>query len=129
MPIFKKMLEINPQYEFVFFPQNIDEDCNKIADEISAIGEQVKSYLLADNYKQAINIYLQLLKSMSVHFIEDEHYCYFDDMYSPEYALEGIYKEIIKYDINEEMRALLDIGHSEIMDSECYLEYGYPSYL
>ena len=61
--------------------------------------------------------------------VKDEHYCYFDDLYSPEYALEWIYKEIKKYKIDEESQVLLDIGHSEILDSECYQEYGYPSYL
>lgn len=58
-----------------------------------------------------------------------EHYCYFDDMYSPEYSLRWIYEDITKCAIDEEKQKLLDIGHSEIMDSECYQEYGYPSYI
>ena len=66
---------------------------------------------------------------MVKHFIDDEHYCYFDDMYSPEYSLRWIYEDITKCDIDEETQKLLDIGHSDIMDSECYQEYGYPSYL
>lgn len=32
-------------------------------------------------------MYLQLLKSMTEHFIKDEHWCYFDDMYSSEYDI------------------------------------------
>ena len=28
------MIILNPQYEAIFDPRNIDEDCNKIADEI-----------------------------------------------------------------------------------------------
>ena len=80
-------------------------------------------------YKQAVTMYLQLLKSMSVHFVEDEHYCFFDDIYSPEYSLQSIYEEIRKHEIGVEPQTLLDIGHSEIMDSECYQEYGYPSYI
>ena len=66
---------------------------------------------------------------MAVHFVEDEHYCYFDDMYRPEYSLRSIYEEIRKYDIGEEEQMLLDVGHSGIMDSECFQEYGYPSYI
>ncbi len=123
------MIEINPQYEAIFNTQNIDDDCDKIAQEISSVGEQIAEELKVGMYKQAVTMYLQLLKSMANHFVEDEHYCYFDDMYSPEYALKWIYDEINKYKIDEEAQVLLDIGHSEIMDSECYQEYGYPSYV
>ncbi len=123
------MIEINPQYEAIFNHKNIDDDCDKIAQEISTVGAQIAEILKAGMYKQATTMYLQLLKSMANHFVEDEHYCYFDDMYSPEYALEWIYKEINKYKIDEKSQVLLDMGHSEIMDSECYQEYGYPSYL
>ena len=119
------MIEINPQYEAIFNTKNIDDDCNKIAQEISTVGEQIVEVLKAGMYKQAVTMYLQLLKSMANHFVEDEHYCYFDDMYSPEYALKWIYED----KIDEELQVLLDIGHSEILDSECYQEYGYPSYL
>lgn len=123
------MIEINPQYEVIFNPHNIDDDCNKIAHEITMVGDQIAEVLKVSMYKQAVTMYLQLLKSMANHFVEDEHYCYFDDLYSPEYALQRIYKEIKKYKIDEESQVLLDIGHSEIMDCECYQEYGYPSYL
>lgn len=124
------MIEINPQYEAIFNPKNIDEDCNRIANEITAtIGRQVKEILKVGMYRQAVTMYLQLLKSMVTHFVEDEHYCYFDDMYSPEYSLRWIYEDIRKYDIGEELQTMLDIGHREIMDSECYQEYGYPSYI
>lgn len=33
-------------------------------------------------------MYLQLLKSMCKHFVEDEHFFYFDDIYSPEYTMQ-----------------------------------------
>ena len=123
------MIEINPEFEAIFDVRNIDDDCNKIAQKISAVDGQIAEVLKVGMFKQAVTMYLQLLKSMANHFVKDEHYCYFDDMYSPEYALERIYEKINKYKINEESQVLLDIGHSEIMDSECYREYGYPSYL
>ena len=31
------MIQINPQYEAIFDARNIDEDCNKIADEIDDV--------------------------------------------------------------------------------------------
>jgi len=104
--------------------------CNKIADGISDIARmQIKEILAVGMYKQAVTLYLQLLQSMVNHFVEDEHFCYFDDMYSPEYSLQWIYEDIIKYDIDEESRKLLEDGHKEILQSECYEEYGCPSYI
>ena len=66
----------------------------------------IKEALDAGLYKQAVTMYLQLLKSMTNHFVEDEHFCYFDDMYSPEYFLQWIYEGIMKYDIDQESRRL-----------------------
>ena len=89
----------------------------------------VKEALDAGLYKQAVTVYLQLLKSMCKHFVEDEHYCYFDDMYSPEYTMQWIYEAIQKHEIDAESQALLDDGHKEILQSECYEDYGVPSYI
>ena len=83
-----------------------------------------------------------------------EHYCYFDDMYSPEYTMQWICEAIrkaaikreecqvttcafpsvsrlneVKHDIDAESQALLVDGHKEILQSECYEDYGYPSYI
>mgnify|MGYP004507248439 CR=1 FL=1 len=41
------------------------------------------------------------------HFVEDEHYCYFDDMYSLEYTMQWIYEAIQKHDIDAESQVLL----------------------
>ena len=124
------MIQLNPQYEAIFNPRNIDEDCNKIADEINdVVRMQIKEILAVGMYKQAVTLYLQLLKSMVNHFMEDEHFCYFDDMYSPEYSLQWIYEDIMKCGIDQESRQLLEEGHKEILQSECYEGYGYPSYI
>ena len=104
------MITLNPQYEAIFDARNIDEDCNKIADEINDVARMQ-------------------IQEMVNHFVDDEHFCYFDDMYSPEYSLQWIYEDIIKYDIDEESRKLLEDGHKEILQSECYEEYGCPSYI
>ena len=123
------MIQLNPQYERIFDPKNIDQDCNKIARLMSVEGDFIKEALDAGLYKQGVMMYLQLLKSMCDHFVEDEHYCYFDDMYSPEYTMQWIYKEIQKHDIDAESQAMLEEGHNEIIKTECYEDYGYPSYL
>ena len=74
-------------------------------------------------YKQAVTMYLQLLKSMCEHFVD------FDDMYSPEYTMQWVYEAIQEYDIDAESQALLDDGHKGILQSECYEDYGVPSYI
>jgi hypothetical protein len=35
----------------------------------------------------------------------------------------------VKHDIDAESLALLEEGHKEILHSECYEDYGYPSYI
>lgn len=57
------MIQLNPQYEAIFDARNIDEDCNKIADEINDVARmQIKEILAVGMYKQAVTLYLQLLK-------------------------------------------------------------------
>lgn len=111
----------------VFDARHLDMDCDGIADGISVVGRNIREVLAVGMYLQTVTMYLQLLKSMTIHFIEDEHSCYFDDMYSPEYALQAIYEAIRKYDIDAEAETLLEQGHTEILESECYEEYGYLS--
>ncbi len=35
----------------------------------------------------------------------------------------------MKCDIDEDSRKLLEEGHKEILQSECYEDYSYPSYI
>ena len=63
------------------------------------------------------------------HFVEDEHWCYFDDMYSSEYTMQWIYESILKHDMDAGSLALLEEGHKEILHSECYEDYGCPLYI
>ena len=104
------MIEINSRYEEIFNPDNINQDCDGIASLMSVEADFIKEALDAELYKQAVTMYLQLLKSMCKHFVEDEHYCYFDDMYSPEYTMQWIYDAIQKHDIDAESKVLLTEG-------------------
>ena len=83
------MIEQNPKYEAIFDVRNIDDDCDKIASLMNDEADFIKEAMSAGLNKQAVTMYLQLLKAMCFHFVEDEHYCYFDDLYSPEYILQG----------------------------------------
>ena len=51
------MIQLNPQYEAIFDARNIDEDCNKIADEINDVARmQIKEILAVGMYKQAVTL-------------------------------------------------------------------------
>ena len=75
------MIQLNPRYEAIFNPGNIDRDCNRIVSLMNVEGNFIKEALDAGLYKQAVTMYLQLLKPMCGHFVEDEHYCYYDDIF------------------------------------------------
>lgn len=74
-------------------------------------------------------MYLQLLKSMCEHFIKDEYWCCFDDMYSPKFTMLWIYEAIQEHDIDAKSQALQEEEHKELLQNECYGDYGYPSYI
>ena len=51
------MIQLNPQYEAIFNLRNIDEDCNKIADEINDVARmQIQEILAVGMYKQAVTL-------------------------------------------------------------------------
>lgn len=78
------MIEINLQYKPIFDKSYIDGACSIIADFMGSVRANV-SEALDVGYYQAVTLYLQLLKSICEHSVKDEYYCYFDDLYSPEY--------------------------------------------
>ena len=59
------MIQLNPQYEAIFDSRNIDEDCDKIADEISDVARmQIKE--IDDMYSSEYSlqwIYEDIIKS------------------------------------------------------------------
>ena len=123
------MIELNPQYEKIFDIRNIDDDCNKIANMMSSEATIIKEAMSAGLFKQAVTMYLQLLKAMCIHFVDDEHYCYFDDLYEPEYIVQGLFEKLQMCNLDFETAMILKEGHDEIMQTECYQEYGYPTYI
>lgn len=66
----RSMIEINPRYEAIFNPDSIDQDCDKIASMMGVEADFIKEALDAGLYKQAVTMYLQLLKSMCEHFCD-----------------------------------------------------------
>ena len=63
--------------EAIFSERNIDEDCDTIARLLSPYREVVRELLIQGNYAKAVTILLEVLESLTYHFVEDEHYNYF----------------------------------------------------
>ena len=49
----------------------------------------------SDNYIEAFNLFYEILESLSYHFVNDEHYCHFDDIYSPDFICDTMMTMII----------------------------------
>ena len=71
-----------------------------------------------------------MLEILTSHFVEDEHYNYFDDMYSPDYVCQDMMEAIISSIKNgnfpaEELKHLKG-GLEKLMHTEAYEDYGVP---
>lgn len=89
----------------------------------------VRESLSQGNYADAVTILLKILESFTYHFVEDEHYDYFDDMYSPDYVCQDMMKAVI--DVikrgnfpDGELQRLKDV--EKLKHTEAYEDYGVP---
>ena len=126
-------IELTPlkaEIETVFNKRNIDEDCDTIASLLSPYRKMVRESLSQGNYADAVTILLEVLESLTYHFVEDEHYNYFNDMYSPDYVCQDMMEAIINGIKNgnfpvAELQRLKD-GLEKLKHTEAYEDYGVP---
>ena len=116
--------------EAIFSERNIDEDCDTIARLLSPYREVVRELLIQGNYAKAVTVLLEVLESLTYHFVEDEHYNYFDDMYSPDYVCQDMMEAIINGIKNgnfpvAELQRLKD-GLEKLKHTEAYKDYSVP---
>ena len=116
--------------EAIFSERNIDEDCDTIARLLSPYREVVRELLIQGNYAKAVTILLEVLESLTYHFVEDEHYNYFDDMYSPDYVCQDMMEAIVSSIKSgnfpaAELQHLKD-GLDKLKHTEAYEDYGTP---
>ncbi|OUO74390.1 hypothetical protein [Bacteroides sp. An269] len=116
--------------EAIFSERNIDEDCDTIARLLSPYREVVRELLIQGNYAKAVTVLIEVLESLAYHFVEDEHYDYFDDMYSPDYVCQDMMEAVIDAikggnfpDV--ELQHLKD-GLDKLKHTEAYEDYGTP---
>lgn len=54
------MLQLNPRYESIFNPDNIDQDCDRIASPMNVEADFIKVELDTRLNKQGVTMYQQL---------------------------------------------------------------------
>lgn len=125
-----KMTSLKEEIEAVFSPFNIDDDCSTIDSLLTTLAKKVKSLLTKGETGEAITIFLEILESLSYHFVKDEHYCYFNDMYCPDYTCNSMMRAFVEKINNgslsdNDMERLSD-GIDMISRMEVYMQYGSP---
>lgn len=125
----QSVIPLNEDYETRIFASSIvDWDCRMISHLMHDENKHIKALANRGEYQEAALRFMQLAKSMCRHFISDEHYCYFDDLYSPEYAIDYLvdfFNELEKEGkLPEETKVYLKKAWQEIMETECHLSYG-----
>ena len=126
-------IELTPlkaEIESIFNESNIDEDGDTITSLLSPYRKLLSSSLSQGYYADAVTILLEVLESLTYHFVKDEHYNYFDDMYSPDYVCQDMIEAIISFIKNGnfpnvELQRLKD-GLEKLKHTEAYEDYGAP---
>ena len=68
---FRKRININPRH--------LDRDCDYIAHLLGEYETIISECMDSGNYSNAVTLLLSIRDSLTRHFVEDEHYTYFDD--------------------------------------------------
>ena len=121
---------LKAEIEAVFSKRNIDEDCDTIARLLATYREAVRESVSQGNYAEAVTILLEVLESLAYHFVKDEHYNYFNDMYSPDYVCQGMMEAIINAIKGRNLPAKdlqrLRDDLEKLKHTEAYEDYGVP---
>lgn len=126
-----EMTPLKSEIEAVFNPRNIDMDCDTIDRLLKPFASRIKTLLENGEVTEAITIFIEILESLSYHFVQDEHYSYFDDMYSPDFTCNNIMRSFIAKQkvgaMTEDDINLLSSGIERVSSMEAYADYGSPS--
>ena len=127
----KSLIPLNKDYEQrIFNRRNVDWDCYSIWQLMLEENKNIETLLAVGEYQTAALMFLQLTKSMCRHFVMDRHWEYFDDMYSPEYAIRDLIETFGKLAkegrLPEEVSRYIHEAWREIEETECCADYGVP---
>lgn len=127
----KSLIPLNKDYEQrIFNRRNVDWDCYSIWQLMLEENKNIETLLAVGEYQTGALRFLQLTKSMCRHFVMDRHWEYFDDMYSPEYAIGDLVETFEKLAkegrLPEEVSWYIHEAWREIEETECCADYGVP---
>lgn len=127
----RSLIPLNREYEEkVFNSRNVGWDCHVIWQLMLKENRKIEKLLAAGEYQTGALRFLQLTKSMCRHFVMDRHWEYFDDMYSPEYAIRDLTEEFEKLakegKLPEDVNVYLHEAWKEIEGMESCTDYGVP---
>lgn len=127
----KSLIPLSREYEEVVFnSRNVDRNCDTIWYLMLKENEKIEKLLADGEYQTGALRFLQLTKSMCRHFVMDRHWEYFDDMYSPEYAIGDlirVFEKLAKEGrLPEEVNRYIHEAWKEIEETECCTGYGLP---
>lgn len=116
----------------IFIPRNINWECDHIGQMLFDYCEKFIEPALKDGmYSLAVKRYLQMLDSLTVHYIQDEHWTYYDDLYFPDQAVSYIWEQFVPHirlgKLHGEDLKTLEDGFALIEQTEAYQNYGIPS--
>lgn len=125
----KSLIPLNQNYESIIFNRrNVTWDLTIIDIQVSREAKLIKTLAQIGDYMTAATNFLQLTKSMCKHFIEDEHYNYFDDLYAPEYTIHDLVdyfnRLITQGKLPEDVKNYLHKRWAEIQTYEACTDYG-----
>lgn len=63
------MIYLNPRYEAICNPDNIDEDCDRIAHEVDVVGETIKEILKVGNVLAGVTMYYSCCSRCVIHHL------------------------------------------------------------
>lgn len=125
-----ELTPLKAEIEAIFSESNIDEDCDTIARLLSPYRKAIRESLNQGNYAEAVTILLVVLESLTYHFVKDEHYNYFDDMYSPNYVCQDMMEAVISAikcgNFSAEELKRLKERLEKLKHTEAYEDYGVP---
>ncbi len=127
--IVNHLFPVNQTIDSVFAPENLGPDCMWMAHLMGPVENAIEQYLYDGEYQEAVTMFLQLTDSLCYHFVKDEHWCYFDDMYHPTYNMDAnweLLRDFLKK-FPDELFDELEEGLIDLSQTEACQGYGCPS--
>ena len=125
----KHLFPVNKEIDSVFASENVGPDCMWIAYLMESVEDDIQRKLCVGEYKEAVTMFRQLTDSLCYHFVADEHWCYYDDMYHPTYNMDADWDMLREYlmQFPDELFDELEESLIDLSQTEACQGYGCPA--